>query len=332
MTDAGRILAEEIQREGPIPFRRFMEVALYHPKFGYYTRGKDPFGRAGDFYTAEQIQPVFGILMARYIRSLFDEMGGGTGVVVELGAGRQEMKLFLPDLEYIPIEAGKGAMPVRFSGVVFANEFFDALPVDVAVLRKGQYRQMLVDFDGSGFVWRDGSVVKPEVREYLHRFAAAEEEGCIREVHLESLAWVGKISAALEHGFLIVIDYGYTRRELVRFPRGTLMSYRRHVASEDVLQDPGERDITSHVLFTAIEEAAAAKGFHTAAFESLSRTLLRAGEADRFASVLEGVSESEQLRRRLQLKTLLFGMGETFRTLVLGRAQNKSGPDSPGPL
>ncbi len=319
MTEAGRILAEEIQREGPIPFRRFMEVALYHPEFGYYTRGKDPFGRAGDFYTAEQIQPVFGILMARYIRSLLDEMGGGTGVVVELGAGRQEMKPFLSDLGYIPVEAGKEAMPARFSGVVFANEFFDALPVDVAVLREGQYRQMLVDFDGSGFFWRDGNAVRPEVREYLHRFAAAEEEGCIREVHLESLAWVGKISTALENGFLIVIDYGYTRREVVRFPRGTLMSYRRHAASEEVLKDPGERDITSHVFFTALEEAAAAQGFRTVAFESLSRTLLRAGEADRFASVLEGVSESEQLRRRLQLKTLLFGMGETFRTLVLGR-------------
>ncbi|HEU0139303.1 MAG TPA: SAM-dependent methyltransferase [Bryobacteraceae bacterium] len=319
MTEAGRILAEEIQREGPIPFRRFMEVALYHPKFGYYTSGKDPFGRAGDFYTAEQIQPVFGILMARYIRSLLDEMGGGTGVVLELGAGRQEMKPFLSDLEYVPVEAGKGTMPARFSGVVFANEFFDALPVDVAVLREGKYREMLVDFDGNGFVWRDGNAVRPEVREYLDRFAAAEEEGCIREVHLESLAWVEKISAALENGFLIVIDYGYTRRELMRFPRGTLMSYRRHTASEDVLKDPGERDITSHVFFTTLEDVAASHGFRTAAFESLSRTLLRVGEADWFASVLEGVSESEQLRRRLQLKTLLFGMGETFRTLVLGR-------------
>ena len=62
MTAAGEVLAAEIEREGPIPFRRFMEVALYHPRHGYYRRPHDAFGREGDFFTAEQMQPVFGIL------------------------------------------------------------------------------------------------------------------------------------------------------------------------------------------------------------------------------------------------------------------------------
>jgi SAM-dependent MidA family methyltransferase len=87
------------------------------------------------------------------------------------------------------------------------------------------------------------------------------------------------------------------------------MSYRRHMALEDVLSDPGGRDITAHVCFTALE----GHGFQTVRFETLARTLLDAGEADRFAAALTGPDE---VRRRLQLKTLLFGMGETFRTLL----------------
>ena len=63
MTKAGDLLIDEIKSSGPIPFRRFMDVALYHPEAGYYRRAADPFGRDGDFYTAEQIQPVFGLLM-----------------------------------------------------------------------------------------------------------------------------------------------------------------------------------------------------------------------------------------------------------------------------
>ena len=81
MTAAGTLLAEEIRRNGPVPFRRFMEVALYHPEHGYYRRARDPFGAhdpfgvAGDFFTAEQLQPVFGILMAARLRQLYREMG-----------------------------------------------------------------------------------------------------------------------------------------------------------------------------------------------------------------------------------------------------------------
>ncbi len=92
MTPAGDLLAAEIRRDGPIPFRRFMEVALYHPEHGYYRRPRDPFGKAGDFFTAEQIQPVFGILMAARMRQLYRAMGEPADfTVVELGAGRGEM-------------------------------------------------------------------------------------------------------------------------------------------------------------------------------------------------------------------------------------------------
>ena len=102
----------------------------------------------------------------------------------------------------------------------------------------------------------------------------------------------------------------------MRFPRGALMSYRRHHADEDVLCDPGAKDITAHVAFTALEKHGAHLGLQTVRFETLAQTLLAAGEPDQFAAALEAPTPEEELRQRLQLKSLLFGMGETFRTLL----------------
>jgi SAM-dependent MidA family methyltransferase len=82
-----------------------------------------------------------------------------------------------------------------------------------------------------------------------------------------------------------------------------------------VLENPGEQDITAHVNFTAIEQEGEALGLRRESFETLARTILTAGETDQFAAALSG-DEREQLRRRMQLKTLLFGMGETFRTML----------------
>jgi SAM-dependent MidA family methyltransferase len=108
--------------------------------------------------------------------------------------------------------------------------------------------------------------------------------------------------------------------EHIRFPQGTLMSYRRHQASEDVLADPGERDITSHVPFSALEEHGAACGLKKFLRETLAQTLLHAGEPDQFAEALAAATPQEERARRLQLKSLLFGMGETFRTLLQKKA------------
>src|SRR5262245_47390143 len=110
-----------------------MEVALYHPLHGYYRRARDPFGKQGDFFTAEQLQPVFGILIAAAIRALCREMGEPHDfTVVELGSGRGEMAEAFGEWQYLPVEIG-GRLPEHFSGVVFSNEFFDALPVHAAV-------------------------------------------------------------------------------------------------------------------------------------------------------------------------------------------------------
>ena len=320
MTPLGELLAAEIRAGGPIPFRRFMEAALYHPERGYYRRPRDPFGQQGDFFTAEQIQPVFGILMAARVRQLRREMGEPREfTVVELGAGRREMAEAFSEWRYVPVDLDSGELPNRFVGVVFSNEFFDALPVDVAIRRGGVFREQRVAFEDGRFCWRTGERVAEEVERHLDACFPAPEEGRWYEAGLEAARWMERIAGALEDGYALTIDYGYTRAESIRFPEGTLMGYRRHTARADVLEEPGERDITAHVNFTALQECGAARGLRTERFETLAQTLLRAGGPDQFAAALEAAGPAGQLRRRMQLKTLLFGMGETFRSLLQRR-------------
>jgi SAM-dependent MidA family methyltransferase len=287
-------LADEIAANGPLSFRRFMDVALYHPEHGYYRRPRDPFGIHGDFFTAEQLQPVFGILIAQLVRQL------GESAIVELGAGRGEMSSAFAAFDYLPIDVGRGAWPASFHGLVFANEFFDALPV--SVLRGHCERR--VGYAEGRFHW-----VEVPLSGELIPFAVPH---ATVEVHLDAMQWLARIAHSLHRGHLLIVDYGFTDRERMHFPDGTLMSYRRHAASEDVLLDPGTRDITSHVPFTLLEDHAHSLGFETVWFEPMARTLLRAGEADRFASVLDGSAE-----RTGQLKTLLYSMGESYRVLLL---------------
>jgi SAM-dependent MidA family methyltransferase len=311
MTPAAEKLAAEIRAAGPIAFRRFMEVALYDADFGYYRRpgDRDPFGKSGDFFTAEQLQPVFGILIAARIRQLFEAMGEPAGfTVVELGAGRGEMAGALSAWRYIPVDVAAGALPDRFTGVVFSNEFFDALPVDVAVYDGAVFRDRLVTFTGDRFVWRTGDPVRPELDDYFRRYFPPPESGRVYEANLDSLRWLDRIASSLTSGYVLSIDYGYTRQESIRFPEGTLMGYRRHTAREDVLSDPGVRDITAHVNFSALEEHGAAIGLARDRLETLAQTILTAGEPDQFAAAMAADA--------MQLKTLLFGMGETFRVLL----------------
>ncbi|MDX2154785.1 MAG: SAM-dependent methyltransferase [Bryobacteraceae bacterium] len=317
MTPVAEWLRAHIERHGPIRFDEFMRAALYHPEGGYY-RTRDVFGRAGDFYTAEQIQPAFGLLIASEIRALRSAMKNtGEFRVVELGAGRGEMAPFLDAFAYTPVEWGRATLPERFSGVVFANEFFDALPVRVLV-RRGNERwiERRVAFRDGRFHWVDGEDVNDEAAAFASSYFG---EAAIAEVSLEALAWIDRIAHSLCEGHVLIVDYGYTTRELIRFPQGTLLSYSGHRAEEDVLAAPGSRDITAHVHFTLLADHATRLGMRAAPLETLAQTLLRAGERDHFAEVLR----EDDVRGRMQLKTLLFGMGETFRTLRLEKFATK---------
>ena len=192
-----------------------------------------------------------------------------------------------------------------------ARAILRLLPRNVAVYDGRAYREQLVDFRGDAFAWRQGDPVRPEIEHYLRSYFPPPETGRWYEANLGALSWMERIALSLVNGYVFTIDYGYTRAESIRFPAGTLMGYRRHTARENVLEEPGARDITAHVNFTALEEYGAAHNLRRERFETLAHTILAAGEADQFAAAMAA--------DRMQLKTLLFGMGETFRVLLQKR-------------
>ena len=325
MTPVAEVIHEEIRAGGPISFRRFMDLALYHPEHGYYLRGEDPFGREGDFYTNSQLQPVFGRLIAQQIARWREEMGSPEEfTVVELGAGRgetlAEVKKALPAVRCLAVERTEGTLPKRFQGVVYSNEFFDALPVCLVEHGRGGLAEWLVDSREGGFEWlQGGGDVEPGLADYISRYAAGLAEGDRIEVNLKALDELERIAGALKRGYVLTIDYGYSAEEIAagrRFPQGSLMAYERHQAREDVLSEPGMRDITAHVNFTALEKRGEELGLAPEGLRTQAQFLLGLGEADNFAAVIEAATDAEALQLRMQLKSLLFGMGETFRVLV----------------
>jgi len=179
-------------------------------------------------------------------------------------------------------------------------------------------REQRVALRDGAFQWLTAGPVREEADEYLRRYYPAPEEGRWYEVNLLALEWLQRINALLTKGYVLTIDYGFTRAESLRLPAGTLMSYHRHTAHEDIFIDPGHRDITAHVNFTALGERGVELGLTRESFETLAQMLLTAGEPDQFAAALAGPDE---VRRRMQLKTLLFGMGETFRVLLQRRGE-----------
>lgn len=301
-TDLKAGILAEIRVGGPMTFARYMELCLYHPRLGYYTSGKNRFGKSGDYYTSAQVGPLFARLLARRFEQMRRELGAGEFTVLEMGPGRgdfgRELQAVAPHLRYIPVEYGESFPNAPFTGCVFSNEFFDALPVHS--IRNGH--EMLVGERGGELAWVEGPPSDHPGPEFCP----------------DAERWMRSFAAVLQRGYVLAVDYGYRGREGERFPEGTLMSYRRHTASEDVLADPGERDITAHVDFDLLARTASEAGLRETCFEPQSRYLMRLGEEDQFASVLAGSgSEAERTQAALQLKNLLFGIGETMRVLEM---------------
>ena len=267
-----------------------MELCLYHPELGYYSRTQEQFGKAGDFYTSSDVHAVFGRLLARQFEEMWRVLGSPPRIdLIELGPGRglfacdvldcvaRQFPDFAKALCYVLVEQSqvlrdrlhhrlaehlaKGTVSItpslessRSSAdtplILFANEFFDALPVDL-IDHRGAVR---VGERGGKFVEQFVPPSSAEL-EFLDRYSVHPEPGERVEVSLASLEWMRRIAATFEgrSGFAVLIDYGYTReQQLAGRHRDTLMTYRQHIASPSPYEAPGEQDITAHVNFSAL--------------------------------------------------------------------------------
>jgi SAM-dependent MidA family methyltransferase len=343
-------IEREIRECGPIPFSRYMELCLYQSEFGYYSRNAAQFGKAGDFYTASDVHAVFGRLLARQFDEMWRMLGSPDAITLkELGPGRglfaqdvldwseKKFPAFFHALRYVlveqspalrerieqtlrrHIESGKAALRpgeerAASASIVFANEFFDAIPVEI-VSARGSLR---IEASNGRFAetWVAPS---PEELEFLDRYSVHPEEGERVEVPLQSEKLM-RGASDLERGFVVVFDYGYTREEqLSGRHRGTLKAIRQHSVSSNPYEAPGEQDITADVNFTALAAVAELEGLHSEKPVTQSQFLLGIGEANEFADAFEDCRlPQERAKVALQLKHLVTpaGMGESFHVLL----------------
>jgi len=360
-------IADEIRRDGPIPFSRYMEMCLYEPDLGYYSRSREQFGKAGDFYTSSDVHAVFGRLLSRQFEEMWRAVDSPQRIdVIELGPGRGlfardvldwsakqfpefsralhyalvEQSVHLRDrlqerlAEHIAAERARvfdsleaAASTAGENIIVFGNEFFDALPVEVVDYRGG----LRIGVESGRFVETFVPPTAAEV-EFLDRYGVHPEPGERVEATLVSLEWMERIGEIFrgKRGFLILIDYGYTREEqLAGRHRDTVMSYRQHTASTSPYEAPGEQDITAHVNFTALRARGIERGLESVALLTQSQFLIGIGEENQFADAFQDCKlPQERAKVALQLKHLIAptGMGETFQVLLMsaGVAKEKA--------
>jgi SAM-dependent MidA family methyltransferase len=350
-------IEQEIREGGPIPFSRYMELCLYEPEHGYYARDAEQFGKAGDFYTSSDVHKVFGRLLARQFDEMWRALGSPERIdLVELGPGRglfaqdvldwseKNFPDFFRALHYVLVESsralrqriektlgsgldsGKAELTECFplkegsavNTIAFANEFFDALPLEI-VSAQGSLR---IDVSNNRFIetWAQAS---PEELEFLDRYSVHPERHERIEASLAAQEFVDRIAANIRRGFLVAIDYGYTREEqLAGRHRGTLKAIRQHSIGADPYEAPGEQDITADVNFTALAAAAERRGMATHKLMTQSQFLMGIGEANQFADAFEECRlPQERAKAALQLKHLVTpaGMGESFHVLIAGK-------------
>jgi SAM-dependent MidA family methyltransferase len=214
-------------------------------------------------------------------------------------------------------------------GVLFANELLDALPTHVVVgARGGDLLEIYVDLDGDSLVERDGPLSTPALARYLERVGARLQPGWRAEVNLAALEWIRQAGAALDRGFIVLVDYGHDAASLysASHAAGTLATFTSHVVevheeqrTPPWLRDPGASDITAHVDFTSLRAGAREGGLEVLCLVDQTQFLMAIGVERHLANRMG--DDRQSVAARLALKTLLLpgGLGSTHHVLILGK-------------
>ena len=327
---------------GWIPFADYMRLALYAPGLGYYSAGASKFGASGDFVTAPEISSLFGKTLARLVKAWLDtnpdtdvlELGAGSGklafdllseleikpktyFILEVSADlrkRQEEKL-----KGLPV-VWLDSLPEHFEGLILGNEVLDAVPCDLVRWEKDSIFERGVCIDEEKLSWEYKAMTSGP----LHDAAKAIHvpAGYVSEIQLQARSLVSQLSAILKRGMLLFFDYGFGRGEYYHPDRnrGTLMCHYRHHAHDDPFFLPGLQDITTHVDFTAIAEAAIDSGMEFVGYTNQAHFLINCG----ITEILGRVSPTDAasylpLSSELQKLVSPAEMGELFKVIAFSR-------------
>jgi len=346
-------LHARIQEQGGwVPFSQWMHEVLYAPGLGYYAAGSVKLAQAntlsGDFVTAPQLTPLFGYTLARQVVEVLQqanstdilEFGAGSGAlahsvltaldtqglsanyfILEVSADlkARQQQLLAPWGERV---VWLSRPPASFTGCILANEVLDAMPVELFAWSEDedQVLQRGVISDGEGFKFQDRAA--PAALEQAVRARMPYLPGYRSEINLQAEAWVRDLGTWLANGAALLIDYGFPRHEFFhpQRQRGTLMCHVQHRAHDDVFLAPGLQDITAHVDFTAIADAALAAKLEVLGYTSQARFLINSGMPE----LLYGLDQTDTkhlayTHGAVQKLLSEAEMGELFKVIALSR-------------
>lgn len=339
MTIKTRIV-DEIRSSGPMPFERFMEMSLYDAD-GFFGGEVLRSEKAGDFLTSPEVSPLFGETLAECVRTEHQRIGDPF-LLVEVGAGSGSLLralLAVYPVDALAVEASPAArsalssfvavadsIPESVRGVILANELLDNLPMALAQRVDDEWRERWVGVDGDQLTFVDADP-RPEVLDWLARFAGPVGDGGWVEVQLEARRWVRRALDRLEAGTIVLIDYGDTAEGLLpRRADGTLRTYRSHHLGPHPLDEPGATDITADVNFSALLDLG---GDLHRQDDFLASLGLRERLSELRRSEMEAARTGDEMERlrlrtlRSEAETLMHprGLGD-FRVLVAKTSRN----------
>jgi len=374
-----RAIAQKIEQSDrqQITFAQFMELALYHPQFGYYSSSNRTIGPQGDFVTSSHMGHDFGQLLAEQFADMWKQLNSPESfTLVEMGAGQglvaadvlEHLSKHYPEcfehLRYIVVEKSSAlrveqkkrlahwqAQGVDLSwkaleeiseesivGCAFSNELVDAFPVHW-VEWHGELKEMWVETEGDRFISQLGELSTPDLQTYFEQvgidFSQNYANGYRTEVNLAALDWLAQVSACLQRGYLLTIDYGYTAQRYYSPARceGTLQCYYQHAHHSDPFARVGAQDITAHVDFSALERYGEAVGLEKVGFMQQGLFLMALGLGDRLTKLSQpqapeksaaGKTIQAVMMRREALQQLISPMGfGNFGVLIQAKGLTK---------
>lgn len=341
------LLRAEIATTGPISCAQFMQRALYEPALGYYARTQSPTGRRGDFITSVSVGACFGNLLAEQIADYWQGLGQPPRLhVVEQGANdgqlmadllawlaRQHPGCFQAVQPHFiePLATARAAQQARVPNAIFhqempspfhepgvflANELLDAFPVE-RVRWTGQHWQPLaIDVDASG-----NFIEVPQPTQITLDIPTEElPAGYTTELSPELEPWMQAVSRLFPQGLWMLCDYGLTAENYYAPHRtdGTLRGYSHHqMQTQQIFQNPGTCDLTTHVNWTSVAHAATAAGLRQVGYGAQLRFLTAL--AAPLLTAWEGPPTAERQRWLRQFQTLTnpAEMGSKFQVLLL---------------
>ncbi|HKZ68161.1 MAG TPA: SAM-dependent methyltransferase [Chitinophagaceae bacterium] len=334
-----KIIIQKIQKEGPVSFRDFMELALYHPQAGYYTSGREKIGKNGDFYTSPYLGPLFGKMIAKQLEEMWCLLDKKPFTIVEYGAGTgnlcrdileqlRENKKMYDQLRYCIIEKSpemrerekrllRGNVSWYNSlseipslhGCILSNEVVDNFSVH-QVMMEDELMEVFVDYK-DGFI-ESLQPASAALKNYITQLEVTLPKGCRTEINLEAIDWIRNIGIALQKGFVLTIDYGYGSAGLYNEQRsaGTLICYHKHGINYCPYINIGEQDITSHVNFSALRHWGSKYGLEYGGYTSQAYFLMGLG----LSSQAQQIQADEKSQRLLH--TFLVDMGNRLKVLI----------------